>query len=67
LVKHSDQLKVLWKTFQNDWENCKKIWKDEVAMKFEKEFIKPWYCINELIQQLEILNEKLRKARKDFL
>jgi hypothetical protein len=67
LIKHLDQLKALWKTFQNDWGNCKKIWKDEVAMKFEKEFIEPWHCINELIHQLEILNEKLRKARKDFL
>jgi uncharacterized protein YukE len=67
MIEHLDRLKTLRKTFQNDWEKCREVWKDEVAARFEEEFVKPWYYVtNELLQQLEMLSRELQNARKNF-
>jgi hypothetical protein len=65
--EYIERLKASWRAFQSDWERCKEVWKDEVSEKFEEDFIKPWYEVNELIYRLEELNEKLSEARKNIL
>jgi uncharacterized protein YukE len=65
--EYIERLKASWRAFQGDWERCKEVWKDDVSEKFEEDFIKPWYEVNELIHRLEELNEKLSEARRNFL
>jgi len=64
MIDQLSEIRALWKAFQRDWEKCRQEWRDEVASKFETEFVAPWEpAIQELLERLEALALELQNAK----
>jgi len=49
--------------FDHDWKTCRDVWRDEVALAFEKEYVEPWRSAMEtLLRELHSLEIELLRA-----
>jgi len=49
--------------FDHDWKKCREVWRDEVALAFEKEYVEPWHSAMEtLLRELNNLQIELLRA-----
>lgn len=50
--------------FREDWKSCREVWQDQVAVKFEEEFVNPWFKNMDLfLRELGIIEAEILQAK----
>jgi len=59
-MRIDEKLNSLWINFLWDWRRCREVWRDEVALSFEKEFVEPLNsAMEKLLLDLRLLENEL--------
>ncbi len=62
-----EELTVEWNQLQSAWQDSRAVWKDDVALQFDKRFMSPLETeIPDFLSTLETLRDELQNAWREI-